>query len=160
MGAQGSSYSPHLLITHLGGCSEKRVCPAPSPTPLSALTLTVPQGMSQQITFMVSSFVSAFSYPLESTDLVFTDPSQKSSGIHPAPPGHQILPWKAHDFVCFQNTPRISFPCDGSNIPLELACRQISGEWRPMAASRHFPPTSWDSFRIYGHCLILLLAYF
>ena len=92
MGAQGSSYSLHLLITHLGGCSEKKVCAAPSPTPLSALTLTVPQGVYQQITFMVSSFVSAPSYPLESTDLVSTDLSQKSSGMHPAPPGQQILP--------------------------------------------------------------------
>ena len=90
MGAEGISYSLHLLITHLGGCREKKVCPGPSPTPLSALTLTVPRGVSQQITFMVSSFVSAVSYPLESTDLVFTDPSQKS-GMHPAPSGHQIL---------------------------------------------------------------------
>jgi len=68
MGARGSSYSPHLLITHLGGCSEKKVCPAPSPTPLSALTLTVPQGMSQQITFMVSSFVSAFPSPMHESE--------------------------------------------------------------------------------------------
>lgn len=119
MGAQGISYSLHLLITHLGGCREKKVCPAPSPTPLSALTLTVPRGVSQQIAIMVSSFVSAFSYPLESTDLVFTDPSQKS-GMHPAPPGHQILPWKAHDFVCFQVTPCISFPCDGYSFKVSL----------------------------------------
>ena len=46
MGAEGISYSLHLLITHLGGCREKKVCPGPSPTPLSALTLTVPRGVS------------------------------------------------------------------------------------------------------------------